>query len=82
MDPIDIERQTNGQFFSRERTPIVVVAIPEILTVDIENDYVVIGYIGTDGVEVNRAFSYENAPNVDPLSLDNEQFYIDAILGI
>jgi len=82
MDLIDIQRQTNNQFFSREKTPVIVVAIPEILTVDIENDYVVIAYIGTDGVETSRAFRFEGAPNQDPLSLDNEQFYIDAILAV
>lgn len=82
MDPIDIERLANNQFFSEEKTPEPVVAPPVIQTVDTENDYVVIVYVLADGSVERVGISYEDAPNADPLSLDNEQFYIDAILAV
>ena len=82
MDPIDIERQKNGQFFSEEKTPEVIDTTPTIQTVDLENDYVVIVYTLPDGSRNRVGVSYKDAPNDDPLSLENEQFYIDAILGI
>lgn len=81
MDIIDIKRQEKGQFFSAEKTPPA--PLPVVInTVDIQDEYAVIGYIGTDGRIERRAVQYKDAPNNDPLSLENEQFYIDAILGI
>ena len=81
MDIIDIERQENGQFFSAEKTPPA--PLPVVInTVDIQGEYAIIGYIGTDGRIERRAIFHKGAPNDDPLSLENEQFYIDAILGI
>jgi hypothetical protein len=81
MDPIDIARQANHQFFSAEKTPPA--PLPVVIhTVDVDGEYVVIDYTGTDGARDIRAFPYEGAPNADPLSLDNEQFYVNAILGI
>ena len=81
MDPIDIARQANNQFFSAEKTPPA--PLPVVIhTVDIDGEYAIIDYTGTDGVRVVRAFSHAGAPNNDPLSLDNEQFYVNAILGV
>lgn len=81
MDPIDIEREKNGQFFSEKKTPEVIDMTPTIQTVDLENDYVVVVYSLQDGSTHRAGVSYKDAPNDDPLSLENEQFYIDAILG-
>jgi len=81
MDPIDIARQANHQFFSAEKTPPA--PLPVVIhTVDILDEYAYIDYTGTDGVRDTRAFRWKGVPNSDPLNLDNEQFYIDAILGV
>lgn len=81
MDIIDIQRQAKHQFFSAEKTPPPPLPIV-IHTVDIDGDYAIIDYTGTDGVRDKRAVPYAGCPNDDPLNLDNEQFYIDAILGV